>query len=277
MSFINHHFNINHCCNHGFGNWFAPFSNFSFFNFNMNFNFWGFRPNISPFGFNNFIPYQNSWSVFNPSFNNSWNNSAYVQPQQQNYSMDFTSTPSWSTFSAPVMDTFTRSTSLPAVNMTPIKTSVEAKKTTSSNSTEPEIKLDKHINKTVKYSNKSDINASINKDYLKNLTPEMQERTKKLIAYANEKGYDVEIVSGYRTQEKQKELQERYKNQPGRVAKNSAHCAGKAIDIRVTKNGKESEAGYKLLGKYAKKELDMRWGGDFKSFRENWHFDYEWA
>ena len=130
---------------------------------------------------------------------------------------------------------------------------------------------------TIEYTSKSDIHVSSNKNYLENLSPEMQEKTKKLIAYANQKGYDVEIISGYRTKERQKELQKQYKNQPGRVAKNSAHCAGKAIDIRVTKNGKETETGYKLLGEYAKNELNMRWGGDFKSFRERWHFDYAWA
>ena len=105
----------------------------------------------------------------------------------------------------------------------------------------------------------------------------MQKQTQKLIAYANENGYDVQITSGYRSQEKQKQLQEQYKDQPGRVAKRSAHCEGKAIDIRVTKDGVESDTGYSMLGQYAKSELNMRWGGDFSSFRERWHFDYGWA
>ena len=112
---------------------------------------------------------------------------------------------------------------------------------------------------------------------MKNLTSEMQEKTKKLIAYANEKGYDVQISSGYRTQAEQNELKKKYANEPGRVADKSAHCEGKAIDIKVTKNGQESDAGYNLLGKYAKSELGMRWGGDFTSYRERWHFDYNWA
>lgn len=127
------------------------------------------------------------------------------------------------------------------------------------------------------YNSQKDINAAKNKTFIDNLNKDMQERTKKLIAYANQNGYDVEIISGYRTEEKQKELQEKYKNETGRVAKNSAHCAGKAIDIKVTKNGCESNAGYNLLANYAKKELNMRWGGDFTTYRERWHFDYNWA
>ena len=132
-------------------------------------------------------------------------------------------------------------------------------------------------NHSLAYNSKTDIYATQNAEYIKNLTNEMQERTKKLIAYANKNGYDVEISSGYRTEQRQKELQEEYKNEPGRVAEKSAHCAGKAIDIKVSKNGQESEAGYNLLGKYAKSELGMRWGGDFTSYRERWHFDYDWA
>ena len=146
----------------------------------------------------------------------------------------------------------------------------------SSTRTTSETKTDKD-DKHPKYNSSKDINADQNLRYLKNLTSEMQDKTKGLIAYANEKGYDVEISSGYRTESEQQALRERYQDEPGRVATNSAHCAGKAIDIRVTKNGKDSDAGYNLLGEYAKSELGMRWGGDFTSYRERWHFDYDWA
>jgi peptidoglycan L-alanyl-D-glutamate endopeptidase CwlK len=105
----------------------------------------------------------------------------------------------------------------------------------------------------------------------------MRERTEKLIAYAIENGYDVEIISGKRTQQEQEALRKKYANQPGRVAKRSAHVEGLAIDIRVYKNGTRDQKGYALLGDYAKSNLGMRWGGDFKTFREDWHFDYNWA
>ena len=282
MSFINHHFNINHCCHHRVNNWLTQISNFSFFNFN--FNFWGFRPVISPYGFNNYIQYPdtsvfykpmpmltqnvNSWQTID--FNNdiSWNNPNYNSPILQFNTLNFSTEPSWNNFYTPQMDIFTRTSSVD---------STSSSSTSTTELSETPAKPKATDNKPVDYSNMSDINASSNKEYLKNLSPEMQEKTKKLIAYANENGYDVKITSGYRTEERQKELQEQYKDQPGRVAKNSAHCAGKAIDIKVTKNGKESDSGYRLLGEYAKNELNMRWGGDFKSFRERWHFDYDWA
>ncbi len=123
------------------------------------------------------------------------------------------------------------------------------------------------------YNSDKDIYASNNADFLSGLTDEMQDKTKKLIAYANKEGYDVKIISGYRTQAEQKNLQARYQNEPGRVATNSAHCQGKAIDITVTKNGIESDEGYELLGNYAKSNLGLRWGNDFTSYRERWHFD----
>jgi uncharacterized protein YcbK (DUF882 family) len=127
------------------------------------------------------------------------------------------------------------------------------------------------------YDNSNDKFADNNKNYLKNLNPEMRKRTEQLIAYANSNGYDVKITSGKRTSEEQKQLQKKYAKQPGRVAKRSAHVAGKAIDIEVYKNGVKVDEGYNLLGNYAKNELGMRWGGDFKSYRERWHFDYGWA
>lgn len=129
------------------------------------------------------------------------------------------------------------------------------------------------------YVNDKDIYASHNAAKIKDLTPEMQERTKKLIAYANSHGYDVKITSGYRSQAQQDELRTKYeaKGQTRRAAKVSPHTAGKAIDIRVMKDGKRCEAGYDLLGEYAVSELGMRWGGNFKNWDvEKWHFDYDW-
>lgn len=123
-----------------------------------------------------------------------------------------------------------------------------------------------------------DIYSKTNENYIKNLTAEMQERTRKLISYANKNGYDVKITSGYRSQAHQDQLRAKYEAQgeTKRAAKVSAHTYGKAIDISVYKDGKKCDEGYNLLGEYAKRELGMRWGGDFNSYREPWHFDYDW-
>ena len=170
----------------------------------------------------------NSWQTID--FNNdiSWNNPNYNSPILQFNTLNFSTEPSLNNFYTPQMDIFTRTSSVD---------STSSSSTSTTELSETPAKPKATDNKPVEYSNISDINASSNKEYLKNLSPEMQEKTKKLIAYANENGYDVKITSGYRTEERQKELQEQYKDQPGRVAKNSAHCAGKAIDIKVTKNG----------------------------------------
>ena len=102
------------------------------------------------------------------------------------------------------------------------------------------------------------------------LNPVMQEKTRQLLAYAESKGLNVTITSGYRTPQEQAHL---YATNPN-AAKNSLHTYGKAIDINIA-NG--TDADYKLLGDYAK-SIGMRWGGDFKNPRsERWHFDLGWT
>jgi hypothetical protein len=89
----------------------------------------------------------------------------------------------------------------------------------------------------------------------------------------------VKINSGYRSQAEQDKLRADYeaKGKKNVAAKVSPHTSGKAIDIRVMKDGKRCEAGYDLLGEYAVSELGMRWGGNFKNWAvEKWHFDYGW-
>lgn len=104
-----------------------------------------------------------------------------------------------------------------------------------------------------------------NGDKIKTLEPNMQEKTMQLLDYAKEQGLKVQITSAYRTPEEQKELQ---RTRGKYAAKNSAHCEGKAIDIKIVGG---SDADYKKLGDYAK-SIGMRWGGDF-SVKERWHFD----
>lgn len=102
------------------------------------------------------------------------------------------------------------------------------------------------------------------------LHPDMQEKTMQLLDYAKSKGLKVQITSGYRTQEEQQEL---LRTRPQFAAKKSAHCAGKAIDIKIVGGTDED---YRMLGDYAK-SIGMRWGGDFSKVKERWHFDYQWG
>jgi len=112
---------------------------------------------------------------------------------------------------------------------------------------------------------------SKNDDYIKELAPEMQEKVRLLEEYARKEGIPFTITSGYRSREEQIALQNKYAGQKGRVAgaDSSRHRFGKAIDIN-TKSLTETQC--KKLGDYAK-SIGMRWGGDFITCRERWHFD----
>ena len=111
-----------------------------------------------------------------------------------------------------------------------------------------------------------------NEDYIAELQPLMQQKVRMLESYAKSKGYPFKISSGYRTREEQVALQKKYANQPGRVAgaDSSLHRFGRAIDIKT--NGLLTEEQCADLGRYAK-SIGLRWGEDFSSCREIWHFD----
>lgn len=110
-----------------------------------------------------------------------------------------------------------------------------------------------------------------NGDKIAELDPNMQEKTMQLVDYAkNVLKKDVNINSGYRTQQEQAYLRE---TKPHLAAKKSAHCEGLAVDLSLA-GGKDSD--YAKLGDYAK-SIGMRWGGDFKAQKERWHFDYNWG
>lgn len=114
-------------------------------------------------------------------------------------------------------------------------------------------------------------NKSNNNDYITELDPVMQNKVKQLEEFAKKEGIPFKITSGYRTREEQIALQKKYAGQKGRVAgaDTSKHRFGKAIDISVNSL---SQTQRKKLGDYAK-SIGMRWGGDFKTYREDWHFD----
>ncbi len=257
-----------------------------FLNFNINIGQPRFGFNFGCFSMPNFfsgMPFFNNFNYFSPTswFQQYSNPMMYSSPSVfgymnnnpmptfnqnssvfMNYQTDFSN--AWmqnSTMQMPSFDTFNWTTNI-----------------SSSSSSDKKTK-DKDVDDNFTYNNEKDIYSTKNAEEIKQLTSDMQERTKKLIAYANSKGYDVEIISGYRSQAEQDKLRAKYEaqGQKKRAAKISPHTSGKAIDIRVYKNGKKCEAGYDLLGKYAVDELGMRWGGNFKNWMvEKWHFDYGW-
>jgi peptidoglycan L-alanyl-D-glutamate endopeptidase CwlK len=87
---------------------------------------------------------------------------------------------------------------------------------------------------------------------------------------------DFKVLEGLRTQERQKELFAQKVTQ----TMNSKHLVGRAVDLGALKDGVVSwdkHLYFELAKamKQAAKELDVniRWGGDFKSFFDGPHFE----
>jgi peptidoglycan L-alanyl-D-glutamate endopeptidase CwlK len=87
---------------------------------------------------------------------------------------------------------------------------------------------------------------------------------------------DFKVLEGIRTPERQKELLARKVTQTLK----SKHLTGDAVDLGALKNGqitwdKESYAVIAKAMKQAASELkvNIRWGGDFKSFFDGPHFE----
>ena len=267
MAFVDRFFNFNITIGQsGFGFNFGCFSMPKFFSgmpFTGCFNNLGCLTNFNFFSPNSwFQQYSNPMMLNSPSVFDIGSNFSLPTVGYTNMYNSYGLDNSWqNNFYGPNFDTF---------NFT-----ADIKSSSSSNKKVKKIEDDKNFT----YNNDKDIYATKNAGEIKQLTSEMQTRTKKLIAYANSQGYDVEIISGYRSQAEQDQLRKKYEaqGQMNRAAKISPHTSRKAIDIRVYKNGKKCEAGYDLLGQYAVNELGMRWGGYFKNWMvEKWHFDYGW-
>lgn len=116
-----------------------------------------------------------------------------------------------------------------------------------------------------------------NEDYISELQPKMQEKVRKLEAFAKSKGITFTISSGYRTPEKQQSLINKYGRRRAASVDGSPHRRGCAIDINT--NGILTEAQCKMLGEYAE-SIGMRWGGRWggpgsSTERERWHFDIQ--
>ena len=114
------------------------------------------------------------------------------------------------------------------------------------------------------------------------LQPAFQEQAAQLILRGLAAGLRPEIVEGYRTQERQDELYEQGRSQPGQVvtkAKKSMHTQGLAIDIaQLDENGNityDTTPGFwEQMGAIGK-SLGMIWGGDWKSIQDKPHFQYK--
>lgn len=221
------------------------------------------------FNFNNMLDFQN-WNNF-PSFSfelnnfNDWLNQNNLQFPSFSFNNLFNST-NWNFNNTSFLDNINfnnKSTNVVKPNNAPSYTNNSTGRLFSA--TEWDLRIKGKI-KTTK---------TCNEDYISELQPQMQEKVRKLEAFAKENGIPFKICSGYRTAEKQQALLNKYGSYKVASVNGSAHRSGKAIDIST--NGILTEAQTTKLGEYAE-SIGMRWGGRWggpgsSTQRERWHFD----
>ena len=93
-------------------------------------------------------------------------------------------------------------------------------------------------------------------------------------------GYDIIVTEGIRTPTRQQELLKTGRS----TTLNSRHLTGHAVDLAVVKNGKVTwsypvytEVAGVIKDHARKLEIDVEWGGDWRSFKDGTHFQLSWA
>ena len=109
------------------------------------------------------------------------------------------------------------------------------------------------------------------------MQPKAAQLALELIKKAKQKGIDAKVLSGFRSIEEQEALYAQGRTAPGRIvtnARRSVHDTGLAFDLGVFKDGQYVAEGpdYKILGQLGT-ELGLIWGGDYKVYPEEPHFE----
>jgi peptidoglycan L-alanyl-D-glutamate endopeptidase CwlK len=117
---------------------------------------------------------------------------------------------------------------------------------------------------------------------IRTLVPEVRPLATKLIEIATEAGISVKVISGHRSYAEQDALYAQGRTKPGAVVTKakggySNHNFGLAFDIGIfSKDGKSyfgEHADYKRCGVIGE-SLGLEWGGRWKSFPDEPHFQY---
>jgi peptidoglycan L-alanyl-D-glutamate endopeptidase CwlK len=116
---------------------------------------------------------------------------------------------------------------------------------------------------------------------IKTLHPVLQPLATKLIEIAFERGICAKVIAGERTYIEQDKLYAQGRSKPGKIVTHakggqSIHNFGLAFDVGVFSTDGETYYGespyYKTLGQIGK-DLGLVWGGDWKSFVDEPHFE----
>lgn len=97
----------------------------------------------------------------------------------------------------------------------------------------------------------------------------------KLIDYAHDNDINILTYSLFRTADEQKKLFDAGKSNCDGTEKISKHQLGRAVDLVVMEDGKavwDRNWKYEKLAEFWK-GLGNRWGGDFKSLDDIYHFE----
>jgi len=112
------------------------------------------------------------------------------------------------------------------------------------------------------------------------LHPTVAAKATELINIAQTKGIEILVTSTMRTFEEQAELYAIGRTKPGNKVTNaqpgqSWHNFGLAFDVVPIVNGKAiwNSPFWEEIGEMGK-QLELVWGGDFKSFKDKPHFEY---
>lgn len=117
------------------------------------------------------------------------------------------------------------------------------------------------------------------------LHPKLQKIAKEFLARCKRAGLGVKVICGLRTFSEQAELYSKGRTQPGRIVTNagpgmSMHNYSLAFDIGIFSDDKylPESAQYASAGVIGK-ELGLHWGGDFKTIKDEPHFELRptWA
>jgi peptidoglycan L-alanyl-D-glutamate endopeptidase CwlK len=115
---------------------------------------------------------------------------------------------------------------------------------------------------------------------LEDLHTLVADKARQLIAFAQAEGIELLITSTLRTFEEQAELYARGRTTPGKRVTNakpgeSWHNFGLAFDVVPLINGKAvwDSPFWERIGALGK-QVDLVWGGDFRSFKDRPHFEF---
>ncbi len=122
----------------------------------------------------------------------------------------------------------------------------------------------------------------VSENRIKKLHPAIRDKARRFLHLAEKQGIKLRITDGVRTFQEQDNLYAQGRTKPGKIVTNakageSYHNYGLAIDVVPMVNGKPNyKDDYQKIAKIGK-SLGFVWGGDFKTIKDQPHFQYSFG